>query len=71
MRAPLRLTDAQMTTVTTAARQLPWAARSSFLQRVAQELHDHADPGDGDVDRALRVALAVWADQQHRWIDPG
>ncbi len=69
--APLRLTDAQMATVTAAARQLPWASRSDFLQRVAQELHDRADPGDGDVDRALRAALAVWADQQHRWIDPG
>jgi hypothetical protein len=71
MRAPLRLTDAQMTAVTTAARQLPWASRSSFLQRVAWELREHADPGDGDVDRALRAALAEWADQQHRWIDPG
>ena len=71
MRAPLRLTDAQMATVTAAARQLPMASRSGFLQQVAQELRDHADPGDGDVDRALRAALAAWADQRHRWIDLG
>jgi hypothetical protein len=47
VRAPLRLTDAQMATVTTAARQLPWASRSGFLRQVAQELRGHADPDDG------------------------
>lgn len=65
---PLRLTDAEMTTIITAARQLPGASRASFLQRIARELHERADPGDGDVDRALRTALVEWA---QRWLDPG
>lgn len=38
--------------------------RDAFLQAVAEALQGRQEIGDGDVDRALRAALAEWADQQ-------
>jgi hypothetical protein len=51
--APLALTDQQLAAVMAAAGPLPVHARDGFLQRVAELLRGHDDPGDGDVHRAI------------------
>jgi hypothetical protein len=41
--------------------QLPPDLRPVFVERVAQALSTHLDPGPGDIDRALRAALfGLW-----------
>ena len=53
--------------------QLEPALRPVFAERVAQILGAHSDPGPGDVDRAVRQALAgLWippevTDRPSRW----
>jgi hypothetical protein len=63
MPQPLRLTDSQITAVFAAARPLAVQDRDPFLQDVASLLAGIADPGDGDVARAIRVV-------QRRHFDP-
>jgi hypothetical protein len=63
MPAPIALTDAQLTAVFEAARPLAVQDRDPFLQDVAALLAGIADPGDGDVARAIRVV-------QRRHFDP-
>jgi hypothetical protein len=60
---PLRLTDSQITAVFAAARPLAVQDRDPFLQDVAALLAGIADPGDGDVARAIRAV-------QRRHFDP-
>jgi hypothetical protein len=62
-RMPLALTDAQLTAVFEAARPLAVRDRDAFLQEVASLLAGIADPGDGDVARAIRAV-------QRRHFDP-
>jgi hypothetical protein len=52
---PLRLTDSQITHIFDAARPLRVEDRDLFLQEVASLLAGIADPGDGDVARAIRT----------------
>jgi hypothetical protein len=60
---PLRLTDSQITSIFAAARPLAVQDRDPFLQEVAALLAGIADPGDGDVSRAIRAT-------QRRFFDP-
>jgi hypothetical protein len=60
---PLRLTDSQITAIFAAARPLAVQDRDPFLQDVAAALQGIADPGDGDVARAIRAV-------QRRHFDP-
>jgi hypothetical protein len=60
---PLRLTDSQITHIFAAARPLAVQDRDPFLQEVASLLAGVADPGDGDVARAIRAV-------QRRHFDP-
>jgi hypothetical protein len=55
MPLPLRLTDSQITSIFAAARPLAVQDRDPFLQEVAGLLQGIADPGDGDVARAIRT----------------
>jgi hypothetical protein len=55
MPQPLRLTDSQITHIFAAARPLAVQDRDPFLQDVASLLAGIADPGDGDVARAIRT----------------
>jgi hypothetical protein len=52
---PIRLTDAQLTAVFDAARPLSVRDRDAFLLDLATALAGIADPGDGDVARAIRA----------------
>jgi hypothetical protein len=52
MPAPIRLSDSQLTAV---ARPLAVASRDAFLLDLAAALQRIADPGDGDVARAIRT----------------
>ena len=52
----LALTDSQLSAVYAAAAPLDVADRAPFLEAVASALSDHAEPGDGDVFRAVRDA---------------
>jgi hypothetical protein len=52
---PIRLTDAQLTAVFDAARPLAVRDRDAFLLDLAAALQGIADPGDGDVARAIRT----------------
>jgi hypothetical protein len=60
---PLRLTDAQLTHIFAAAAPLAVQDRDGFLLDVAAALAGIADPGDGDVARAIRQT-------QRRHFDP-
>jgi hypothetical protein len=56
-----RLPDDDVAFYLAAARHLPPHERPIFEQRVAAILRAHSDPGPGDVDRAVRAALAgLW-----------
>jgi hypothetical protein len=60
---PLRLSDSQITSIFAAARPLAVQDRDPFLQEVAGLLQGIADPGDGDVARAIRAV-------QRKHVDP-
>jgi hypothetical protein len=60
---PIRLTDAQLGAIFSAARPLAVRDRDAFLQAVAEALQGHREIGDGDVARAVRVV-------QRRFFDP-
>ena len=51
---PIRLSDAQLSAVFDAAKPLSVASRDAFLLDLAIALQGIADPGDGDVARAIR-----------------
>jgi hypothetical protein len=63
MPQPLRLTDSQIAHIFGACRPLRVEDRDPFLQEVAALLAGIADPGDGDVARAIRAV-------QRRHFDP-
>jgi hypothetical protein len=52
---PTPRTDSQITSIFAAARPLAVQDRDPFLQEVASLLAGVADPGDGDVARAVRA----------------
>jgi hypothetical protein len=52
---PIALTDAPLSAVFEAARPLAVASRDAFLLDLAAALAGIADPGDGDVARAIRA----------------
>jgi hypothetical protein len=60
---PLRLTDAQLDAVFAASRPLQPGDRDGFLLELAAALAGIADPGGGDVARAIRTV-------QRRHFDP-
>jgi hypothetical protein len=60
---PIALTDAQLDAVFSAAKPLAVASRDAFLLDLATALQGIADPGDGDVARAIRAV-------QRRHFDP-
>jgi hypothetical protein len=55
MPQPLKLSDSQLDAVFDAARPLPRESRDAFLLDLAEALAGIAEPGDGDVARAIRV----------------
>ena len=57
----MTLPEAELSFYFAAAAQLEPALRPAFTERVATILQSHADPGPGDVDRAVRQALiGLW-----------
>jgi hypothetical protein len=55
------LPEVELSFVLAAERQLVPDLRVIFVERVARSLGAHPDPGPGDVDRAVRQALAeLW-----------
>jgi hypothetical protein len=55
------LPEAELSFVLAAEHQLEPDAREVFATRMVEHLQAHADPGPGDVDRALRAALVgLW-----------
>jgi hypothetical protein len=54
-----RLTGPQLISVLAAAQTLNPRVRERFLESIARTLADRDEPGDGDVDRAIRAALAA------------
>jgi hypothetical protein len=69
MMPPLRLTDSQLVAITDAAKPLPPHTRPAFVRAVADKLGTIADPGDGDVGRAIRAVLAEMSDRR-TWLTP-
>ena len=68
---PLRLTDSQLRRRHGRREALAAAAApETFLRAVADRLRDRADPGDGDVDRALRAVLELMESERARWLSP-
>jgi hypothetical protein len=59
----IRLSDEELVHVLQAAAPLDRDRRGEFLAAVAAELVRYADPGPGDVDRAIRAT-------QRRFFDP-
>jgi hypothetical protein len=62
--APIALTDEQLDAVFRAARPLAPRDRDPFLQDMAAALQGIANPGDGDIHRAIRTA------QRRHWDPP-
>jgi len=60
---PIRLTDAELDAVMSAARPLDVALRDAFLQRVASTLQEYREVGPGIVHR-------VCAETQRQFFDP-
>ena len=57
----MTLPEAELSFYFAAAAQLEPALRPAFAERVATILQSQADPGPGDVDRAVRQALiGLW-----------
>ena len=67
MASPICLTDVQLTSIMTAARQLRPRDRSKLLQLIADELRNLTDVGDGQVNTAIRTALAAMQGKRLRW----
>jgi hypothetical protein len=65
---PLRLTDRQVTLIMDAVRHWPPQSRSAFLRRVAARLAGVEDPGDGEVNAAVRSVASEMAGQRARWL---
>jgi hypothetical protein len=57
---PIALTDDQLSAVYSAAQPLDVADRGPFLQAVAAALRNRAEPGDGDVHRAIRAVQRLY-----------
>ena len=56
----IRLTDAQLREVQQAAQMVPYDLRAAFLERLALELREHQELGDGLVHRtAYAVAREI------------
>jgi hypothetical protein len=54
-----RLNGEQIVAVLAAAQQLKQSARGLFLEHVATALAHKDEPGDGDIGRAIKAALAI------------
>jgi hypothetical protein len=67
---PLRLTGEQLRTVMDAARHLRPSDRGRFLEHIAERLRALADPGDGDVNTAVRAAMALMGAERSQWLSP-
>jgi hypothetical protein len=67
---PLALTDLQMAQVMDAARHLRPRDRGAFLELIAGHLREIADPGDGDVDRAIRTVASEMKHERLSWVSP-
>jgi hypothetical protein len=63
MPSPLRLTDAQLSAIWSAAAPLAPQDRDPFVRAVGQVLQERREVGDGDVHRAIR-------ELQRRHFDP-
>ena len=58
----MTLPEAELSFYFAALAQLEPTLRSVFTERIARILGAHSDPGPGDVDRAVRLALVgLWA----------
>jgi hypothetical protein len=64
----LKLTDAQMAAVMDAARCLHPRDRDAFVRLIADRLRDLPDPGPGDINAAVRMALEAMGDRRLRWV---
>jgi hypothetical protein len=59
---PIALSDQQLDAIMTAAAPIAPRHRSAFLEAVAAQLRPIADPGDGDVARAIRTTARLYFD---------
>ena len=67
----MSLPEAELSFYFAAAAQLEPALRPAFTERVVTILQSHADPGPGDVDRAVRQALiGLWIPPQETELRP-
>jgi hypothetical protein len=65
------LPEAELSFHFAAAAQLKPVLRPAFTERVATIFQSHADPGPGDVDRAVRQALiGLWISAQETELRP-
>jgi hypothetical protein len=56
------LSDSQLDRILQAAAPIQRAHRDSFLRAVAAQLGGISEPGDGDVDRAIRATQRLYFD---------
>ena len=67
----MTLPEAELSFYFAAAEQLEAALRPAFTERVVTILQSHADPGPGDVDRAIRSALiGLWTPPEETELRP-
>ena len=67
----MTLPKAELSFYFAAAAQLEPALRPAFTERVVTILQSHADPGPGDVDRAVRQALiGLWVPPEETELRP-
>jgi hypothetical protein len=67
---PLGLTDLQLVAIMDAARHLRPRDRGAFLELIAGHLREIADPGDGDVGRAIRAVASEMKHARLSWVSP-
>jgi hypothetical protein len=70
MSPPLKLTDAQLSSISDAARSLRPLHRDKFLKKIAGLLAGQAEVGDGSVSMAVRAAMAMMRDERQGWLSP-
>jgi hypothetical protein len=65
----LALSDAQLSSISDAARNLRPLHRDRFLKTIAESLNGR-EIGDGTVSMAIRAAMAVMARERSAWLSP-